>query len=187
MTGLFGKGGMKSDNTGTEPAPLNVENGKVDIKNEIVSPKSSQGVGPYNNNDYSNDGMSDDGFSDRQRSFPDSYQSPDTSSIRKSDTVHDFSDMLTVDQLRDKEIADLRKDGYRLANTEREFDIRHKNDLSNIVKIILICFSTFVGLGFIAIISVITWTSYKTNSVTEKGIISSLLNFIAEIIKIGLS
>lgn len=184
MSGLFGRGGNNSDSN-SEPMPLGNDGDKTDIIKTLLNKKISKISTPSNNTD---DGVQDFYQPPRNReSMGSSYQSTGSSPRARANTVDEFSDMKITDGLKDSDISELRKDGYKLSNLEKEFDIRHKNDFSNIIKIILVTFSVLVGICFLVIIGIITWTSYKTNSMTETGIIGNFLNFITEIIKIGLS
>ena len=103
------------------------------------------------------------------------------------DTVKEFSDMDKTDKVEDKDILRERKRGYWLSNKEREDDIRHKNDFSLIIIYVMIIFSALVGLGFVTIIAVIAFTSITQGKMTETGIVGAILNFIADLMRIGLS
>ena len=173
--GLFGRGGRTAMNdfssNESEPASLDLTGDKARIKEEGIVPIAEED----SSSTFSNRG-----------GMPETYQSSGPSSRPRIDTVHDFSDMQSADGVQDKDISTLRKKGYRLSNLEKEFDIRHKNDFNNIAKVILICFSIFVGFAFLVIIAVITWTSWKAGAMTETGIIGTILQFIAEMVKISL-
>lgn len=180
MKPKFGRGGkdnVESSDTFdkyTEPAPLDMLSDRRDVITHIETSKPPKEYGPSGNR--------------RTYTGPDSsYSSRGQGDRHRADTTRDYSDMEVTDQLSDKELAALRKSGYRLSNRERANDIRHKNDFNKIVKIILICFALIVGFSFVILIGVIALTSVRTGQMTETGIINGILQFIADIMKIGLS
>lgn len=196
MASLFGKGGKQNIQApDSEPSPLNLKGDKSEVWKKIKNPLPERQNGPSSNDiEVRGIGQVDfeltepQRFADSQDSYSQgSYKSSGTFTKAKVDSVRDYADMQTTDGLKDEDIASLRKDGYKLSNLEKEFGIKHSNDFNNIIKVILISFSMIVGIAFAFIVGVIVWTSYKTNTVTEKGIISNFLQFIVEIIKIGLS
>lgn len=191
MSSLFGKGGKQNVQApDSEPSPLNLKGDKSEVWKKIKNPLPERQVGPSSNDIESRGiGQVDFELTEPQR-FADgqgSYKSSGSFNKAKVDSVRDYADMQITDGLKDEDIASLRKDGYKLSNLEKEFGIKHSNDFNNIIKVILISFSIIVGIAFAFIIGIIVWTSYKTNTVTETGIISNFLQFIVEIIKIGLS
>lgn len=193
MTDLFGKGGNKEVQvTDTEPSPLDLNGDKSEIKNKIQNPLPGKQIGP-SSNDIETQDNDESVFSvskvraQNNVAGPDSYKTTGAFSKDKTDSVKDYADMQITDGLKDEDIASLRKEGYKLSNLEKEFGIRHSNDFNNIIKNILIVFSSVVGVAFAFIIGIIVWTSYKTNTITETGIISNFLQFIVEIVKVGLS
>lgn len=173
MSSLFGRGGKENSyDKLTEPAPLDFGGNKDEIKDRINSNKPTKPIGPNSNNLGES----------RNSEF---YQRSDSNG-KQASRLSDFSDMEITDDLSDKEIAAIRKRGYRLSNIEKQLEIKHKNDFSNIIKIILIVFSLLTGLGFLFIIAAITYTSYKAGEMTETGIIGSILEFFVSILQIGL-
>lgn len=172
MSGLFGKGGKEVPDfaKNTEPMPLDLDVDRVELVNSLNRPPTSSRPTPsFNRGGSSN-----------------MYNSS-TRERHNVDTVNDFSDMTTTDEVKDKDITDLRKYGYMLSNKEREDNMRHRNDFNNIVKIVIICFSLIVGFAFMLLVGIIAYTSVKSGSMTETGIIGSILQFIADVMKIGLS
>jgi hypothetical protein len=51
----------------------------------------------------------------------------------------------------------------------------------------MVVFAVAVLLCFIALIGVVAFTSIKTGTMTETGIMDSILQFIADLMRIGLS
>ena len=95
--------------------------------------------------------------------------------------------MAVTDDIKDEELRRMRLEAYRLSNIEKEYDIVHKNDFNKIVKIVMVVFAVAVLLCFIALIGVVAFTSIKTGTMTETGIMNSILQFIADLMRIGLS
>lgn len=191
MTGLFGKGGNRaSPPTDTEPASLDMTGDKSEIINKIQNPTPGKQIGPSSNDlEEQINKQLDEANKKPKKIMPNAtpYQSGGPFSKPKVDSVSDYADMQATDGLKDSDLASLRKDGYKLSNLEKEFQIKHANDFNNIIKKIIIGFALIVGIAFAVIIGVIAWTSYKTNTMTETGIINSFLQFVVDIIKIGLS
>lgn len=165
---------------GSIPPVLNMQGDQSEILKRIENPEPERFVGPSTNynelaKDFGPVGISS--YTPNANGF----------TAQRADSVNDFSDILGIDKLLDKELAQLRKDGYRLSNIERELDIKHKHDFNSLVKTILIVFCICAALAFALIIGVISFTSYKSGSMTETGIIGNILQFIVDIVKIGLS
>ncbi len=182
---LFGRGGKTNTelNLPTEPSPLDFGGDKSELRKKAGAPIPQRPMGPSGNN-YGG-GFANGSYGSSSRT--ESYQSVGAGQKHRADTVNDFSDMQTTDGLTDQEIRNLRMQGYNLSNMEREFDIRHKNDFNNIIKIMMIAFAVVLLIVIIVIAGVIAYTSIKSGGMTETGIINGILQFIADVMKIGLS
>lgn len=187
MSGLFGKGGA-SDHfaPNTEPMPLDFGGDKSEIHEKIQNPTPDRTVGPSTN--YSDAGPSASlGGSFSSSDDAGTYQPGGGLQKPRVDSVKEFSDMGSIDGIKNEELRKLRLESYRLSNIDKEYEIVHKNDFNKIVKIMMISFAVLVLFGFIAILAVIGYTSVKAGAMTETGIINSILQFIADLMRIGLS
>jgi hypothetical protein len=170
----------------TEPAPLDFGGDKSEIRNKIQNPTPARPVGPSSN--YGGGGFGGSiGGGYRPGGGGSTYQPGGGVQKPRVDSPKEFSDMRDADQVQDDEISRLRKDAYRLSNIEKEYDIVHKNDFNKIIKIVMIVFALVVLLCFMILIGVVAYTSIKTGTMTETGIMNGILQFIADVMRIGLS
>lgn len=187
---IFGRGGgvdpINPTPNNTEPAPLDFGGDKSDIRNSIKNPPVSRPVGPSSN--YGGGGFGGTlGGGYRPGGGGGIYQPGGGVQKPRVESPKEFQDMRELDGVTDEETKNLRKEAYRLSNIEKEYDIVHKNDFNKIVKIVMIVFSLAALVCFLALIGVVMYTSVKSGSVTETGIINSILQFIADVMRIGLS
>lgn len=183
---IFGKGGGVDPIPNTEPAPLDFGGDKSDVRAQIKNPTPSRPVGPSSN--YGGGGFGGSlGGGYRPGGGGGIYQPGGGVQKPRVDSPKEFSDMQNTNDVQDSEILQLRKEAYRLANIDKEYEILHKNDFNRIVKAVMIGFTILVILAFLIIIGVISFTSVKAGTMTETGIINSILQFIADLMRIGLS
>ena len=187
---IFGKGGgvdpVIPPMGNTEPAPLDFGGDRSDVRNKINNPSPARPVGPSSN--YGGGGFGGSiGGGYRPGGGGGIYQPGGGVQKPRVDSPKEFSDMAVTDDIKDEELRRMRLEAYRLSNIEKEYDIVHKNDFNKIVKIVMIVFAVAVLLCFIALIGVVAFTSIKTGTMTETGIMNSILQFIADLMRIGLS
>lgn len=189
---LFGKGGgvdpVIPPSNHTEPAPLDFGGDQSEIRNKIQNPTPSRPVGPSSNYGSNGGGFGGSlGGGYRPGGGGGIYQSGGGVQKPRVDSPKEFQDMRDLDTLTDEETRQLRKEAYRLSNIEKEYDIVHKNDFNKIVKTVMIGFSLAILLAFFVIVGVVAFTSVKAGQMTETGIINGILQFIADLMRIGLS
>lgn len=187
---IFGRGGgtdpVIPPSNETAPAPLDFGGDKSQIRDRINNPTPSRPVGPASN--YGGGGFGGSlGGGYRPGGGGGIYQPGGGVQKPRVDSPREFQDMRETDAVADDELKHLRKEAYRLSNIEKEYDIVHKNDFNKIVKIAMIVITPVVLLCFVGLIGLVAYTSVKSGSITETGIMNSILQFIADVMRIGLS